>query len=155
MEKDYTAIFPLQILGNEKILSFVKMQKNLLRNFFFSIFFCFSFLSQTQNENTGSLSTNDSHFVDNISAYLSMHVSLQPRSELVTKFKCCSYSLWWLLFVHRILYMRDKDNILPPKSFMCMFYKKFCNAFLNECRNDYKNRYTLLFTLYTIVQKYL
>ena len=25
MEKDYTAIFPLQILGNEKILSFVKM----------------------------------------------------------------------------------------------------------------------------------
>ena len=105
---------------------FCKNVEKPLKNFFFSIFFCFSFLSQTQNENMGSLSTNDSHFVDNISAYLSMHVSLQPRSELVTKFKCCSYSLW-LLFVYSILYMRDKDNILPPKN--CRFYKKFCNAF--------------------------
>ena len=136
MEKDYTAIFPLQILGNEKKTIFCKnVEKPIKKFFFFNIFlfFCFSFLSQTQNENTGSLSTNDSHFVDNISAYLSMHVSLQPRSELVTKFKCCSYSLW-LLFVYSILYMRDKDNILPPKSFMCMFYKKFCTAFLNECK---------------------
>ena len=113
---------------------FCKNVEKPLKNFFFSIFFCFSFLSQTQNENTGYLPSNGSHFVDNISAYLSMHVSLQPRSELVTKFKCCSYSLWWLLFVHRILYMRDKDNILPPKSFMCMFYKKFYHAFLNECK---------------------
>ena len=100
MEKDYTAIFPLHILGNEKKTIVCKnVEKPLLRIFFFQYFSVFIFFHKLKMRTWG-LSQQMTAIL--LTIFLPIYPCTflpQPRSELVTKFKCCSYSLC-LLFVY-------------------------------------------------------